>query len=397
MWARLSLKFKLTSVVVMAVAVASWAGGRFAFVGLLDILERATGMEAQTSAEVLAGSLMGSFNLADFASGDSQATIRAFEQRVSVLVHRDRIKQVDIVRYLDENRVEYLVSLHEHPEVGPRKGMIETVTPENHLAERTMGYGAVQQPSGFYMGGWAPLVAGGKQVGLVVVSIDARDIQDAAEATQLGILGTMLAFILMSGLTAYKFSANFEKAAVTDGLMGIYNHKYFKQRLEEEVAKSHRYGQQTSLVLFDIDFFKRVNDTYGHATGDLVLKLMAKWVTEMCRNTDVVCRYGGEEIACILPHTGIAGAQEFAERLRLKISEQVVKDPEEDAEFRVTVSVGVAQWQKGMDMMAMIKGADAALYHSKNTGRNRVTLYHEELLPAPEEMASRPDRTKEKR
>ncbi|MFZ5817110.1 MAG: GGDEF domain-containing protein [Bacillota bacterium] len=213
----------------------------------------------------------------------------------------------------------------------------------------------------------------------------------------MGILGVILLVVSLGGVASYKFASTFEKSAVTDGLMGIYNHKYFKQRLEEEVAKARRYRQQTSLVLFDIDFFKRVNDTYGHATGDLVLKLMAKWVTGMSRNTDVVCRYGGEEIAVILPHTGLAGAQEFAERLRLKVSEQVVEDPEEDAKFRVTVSVGVAQWEQGMEMMDLMKAADAALYHSKNTGRNRVTLYHPELLPAPAEMASKPERTKNRK
>ncbi|HWI65876.1 MAG TPA: GGDEF domain-containing protein, partial [Symbiobacteriaceae bacterium] len=145
-----------------------------------------------------------------------------------------------------------------------------------------------------------------------------------------------------------------------------------------------RYGQQTSLVMLDIDFFKRVNDTYGHATGDLVLKQLAKWVTDTARNTDVVARYGGEEIGVILTHTGVAGAQEFAERLRLKVSQQIIKDPEEDAEFRVTVSIGVAQWEKGVSFLDLVKRADAALYHSKRTGRNRVTIYQEDILPAPE-------------
>ncbi|MFZ5825926.1 MAG: GGDEF domain-containing protein [Bacillota bacterium] len=231
---------------------------------------------------------------------------------------------------------------------------------------------------------------------MVLVATDLAKIQKVLEGITVGITAVILLIVLLSGIVSYKFASTFEKTAVTDGLMGIYNHKYFKQRLEEEVAKSKRYGQQTSLVLFDIDFFKRVNDTYGHATGDLVLKLMAKWVTDMVRNTDVVCRYGGEEIACILPHTSIAGAQEFAERLRLKISEQVVHDPEEDAKFRVTVSVGVSQWEKGMEMMDVMKAADAALYHSKRTGRNRVTIYQEELLPAPQEMASKPERTKDR-
>ena len=222
---------------------------------------------------------------------------------------------------------------------------------------------------------------------MLIVYIDASETQEALSTATLAILIVMAMLILLSGLLAYKASATFEKAAVTDGLMGIYNHKFFKQRLEQEVSKSARYGQQTSLVMADIDFFKKVNDTYGHATGDLVLKQLAKWVTDTARNTDVVARYGGEEIGIILTHTGLAGAQEFAERLRLKVSQQVVKDPEEDAEFRVTISVGVAQWEKGVSFLDLVKRADAALYHSKHTGRNRVTIYQEDILPAPESQA----------
>jgi diguanylate cyclase (GGDEF)-like protein len=226
---------------------------------------------------------------------------------------------------------------------------------------------------------------GNTQVGLVLVATNVTEVKSTLNNISLAIAGMMLAVICLSGLVAFKFATNFEKTAVTDGLMGVYNHKFFKQRLEQEVAKSARYGQQTTLVMLDIDFFKRVNDTYGHATGDLVLKQLARWVSDSSRTTDVVARYGGEEIGIILTHTGLAGAQEFAERLRLKVSQQVVKDPEEDAEFRVTVSIGVAQWEKGVNMLDLIKRADAALYHSKHTGRNRVTIYQDDILPGPDQ------------
>jgi len=221
-----------------------------------------------------------------------------------------------------------------------------------------------------------------------MVIVDITYAQQAMDNVTLMIIIMMLVFILLSGLTAYKFSSTFEKAAVTDGLMGLYNHKYFKQRMEHEVARSARYGQITSLVMMDIDFFKKVNDTYGHAVGDLVLKNVAKWVSESIRSTDVACRYGGEEIAVILPHTGLAGAQEFAERLRLKISQQYNKVPSEDLEFRVTVSMGVAQWEKGWTMTDLVKNADAALYYSKRNGRNRVTLYKDELIPDIQEAVA---------
>lgn len=270
---------------------------------------------------------------------------------------------------------------HHHP------GKIEDIRIGDVYGERKAGFSGVQLGvPGAFMGGWAPVAIKGEPIGLVLIAIDVSDTQSALDTAYVAIITAMLTLILLAGLVAYKFAATFEKTAVTDGLMQIYNHKYFKQRLEEEVARARRYGSATSIVFLDIDFFKRVNDTYGHATGDLVLKQMAKWVTESTRTTDVVARYGGEEVAVILPHTGLAGAQEFAERLRIKVSEQYIHDPEENAKFRVTVSVGVAQWEKGLTMMDLIKRADAALYHSKNTGRNRVTIYQDEILTPMEHI-----------
>jgi len=400
-FARFSLRAKITALVVGIVTLAAGVFGRLAYSGIGDLLTDSSGLGASTAAQSIANSIDSEWlRHVNPTIGLNDPSYLRLTAMLEQLVSEGVITEVGVLRLESAtNEVTYIAFLPndgtgEHHSPGARRPETASFV----YQERRAGYELIglERP-GFFMAGWAPIYGGDEPVGLVMLAIDVTRIKKALNTVSLMIAGTLLLLIFLSGLVAYKFAASFERTAVTDGLMGIYNHKYFKQRLEEETAKSARYGQQTSLVLFDIDFFKRVNDTYGHATGDLVLKLMAKWVTEMCRNTDVICRYGGEEIACILPHTGVAGAQEFAERLRIKVSEQVVRDPEEDAEFRVTVSVGVTQWQKGMSMMDMIKQADAALYHSKRTGRNRVTLYQEELLPAPEEMASKPERTKEKR
>jgi diguanylate cyclase (GGDEF)-like protein len=348
-------------------------------------MEQAAGQGAATAAEGLAAAIDGAWMEA-IQPGTADVKYNTIKNLADKLVDQGYVHRVEVLRYVSPVENEYILSFPEDNSADYyRPGTKETVRPGTPYLEKDVGFHGVQmQKPGSYIAGWAPISNGDRNVGMLMLIVDGNGVQAAMNTINIALVVVLLALISLSGIVAYKFSASFEKAAVTDGLMGIYNHKYFKQRLEQEVAKSHRYAQQTSLVMLDIDYFKKVNDTFGHATGDLVLKLMARWVTDCSRNTDVVARYGGEEIGIILTHTGLAGAQEFAERLRLKISQQIIKDPEEDAEFRVTVSVGVAQAEKGVSMLDLIKRADAALYHSKRTGRNRVTIYQEDILPAPE-------------
>jgi diguanylate cyclase (GGDEF)-like protein len=353
-------------------------------------MEKAAGQGAITAALGVASSIQGEwFVSVDPKAPDAGRDLRPVLNRVLTPGY---LYRVTLIRFVSKTRVEYVLDL---PEDGSEDysppGKLEDVPSQTPYLVNSTGYAGVHlsQP-GAFLAGWAPIYQGDKQAGTVLVVVDGNEVQHAIHTINAAMTIVLLVLVVLSGLVAYRFATTFEKTAVTDGLMNIYNHKYFKQRLEQEVAKSNRYGQQTSLVLLDIDFFKKVNDTYGHATGDLVLKQLARIVTDTCRNTDVVARYGGEEIAIILTHTGIAGAQEFAERLRLKVSQHVVRDPEEDAEFRVTVSIGVAQCEKGVNMMDLIRRTDAALYHSKRTGRNRVTLYQEDILMPPEEAQTKP-------
>jgi diguanylate cyclase (GGDEF)-like protein len=362
-----------------------------------DVLNNAAGVGAVTAATTIASSIdpqMVMMGAEAFTQPSGSETISRLTDTVDV----SGLAFVRVLKTrLDEGTVEPVIAL---PKESSIKYLTSATTVRHGDREDSLLLWQTspgielwqfeETPDKRFMIGWAPVVDSGRQVGLVLAGVDVTKISEALKTLLLAIVVTCLVFVLLSGLVTYKFATTFEKTAVTDGLMNIYNHKYFKQRLEQEVAKSNRYGQQTSLVLLDIDFFKKVNDTYGHATGDLVLKQLARIVTDTCRNTDVVARYGGEEIAIILTHTGIAGAQEFAERLRLKVSQHVVRDPEEDAEFRVTVSIGVAQCEKGVNMMDLIRRTDAALYHSKRTGRNRVTLYQEDILMPPEEAQTKP-------
>ncbi|MCW9088731.1 MAG: diguanylate cyclase [Gammaproteobacteria bacterium] len=164
-----------------------------------------------------------------------------------------------------------------------------------------------------------------------------------------------------------------EQLANFDGLTGLHNKHNFLEYLRGELERAARYRRDFSLLMVDIDHFKRVNDTYGHLTGDAVLRQVAKTITECARENDVVGRYGGEEIIVLLPETRADGALVFAERLRQQVMEQRTASEGGDEQVQVTVSVGVACCPTDAgDETALIAAADKALYQAKESGRNRV-------------------------
>jgi len=164
-----------------------------------------------------------------------------------------------------------------------------------------------------------------------------------------------------------------------DGLTGLYNHRMFYVLLQEELARAQRFNHPVSLLLLDIDHFKRVNDTYGHLAGDAVLKELGELMGDEARAIDHVCRYGGEEITIILPETDLDGATNTAERLRAVVEAQPF-EANGIAPLRITVSIGVASFPVHADSaQALVAAADTALYAVKQGGRNLVIRYE----PAP--------------
>jgi diguanylate cyclase (GGDEF)-like protein len=173
-----------------------------------------------------------------------------------------------------------------------------------------------------------------------------------------------------------------EDMAVRDGLTRCFNHHYFKMRLEQEVARSRRYGSPMSLVMFDVDHFKRVNDTYGHPAGDAVLAQLAGLALASVRSSDVVARYGGEEFAILLIEAGAREASIVANRFRERVAAHAVLHQGAGAassvELRVTVSAGVAELWAGESMPSLLQRADGALYQAKAGGRNQIRLAPED-------------------
>ncbi len=161
--------------------------------------------------------------------------------------------------------------------------------------------------------------------------------------------------------------------ARTDPLTGLANRRGFQERFEQVVAETDRYGGAAALILLDIDYFKKVNDTYGHEAGDLVLVAVANSIADGRRTVDSVARLGGEEMAILLPQTDANGAREVAERLRQRIEATTVRTPM--AEVRVTASFGIAEYEaRAGDGAKVLERADQALYAAKRNGRNLVEV-----------------------
>jgi diguanylate cyclase (GGDEF)-like protein len=183
------------------------------------------------------------------------------------------------------------------------------------------------------------------------------------------------------GRTIFKFLTgnNIENAyheeiyrlTTIDGLTQIYNKRYFLETLEREISRSHRYRRELSLIMFDIDHFKKINDTYGHLAGDYVLKQLASVIKARIRREDIMARYGGEEFTIILPEIDIFNAAQFADKIRKLVEKTVFKF--EETKIPVTISVGVSSINTDLtNPLDFIKIADDKLYQAKSEGRNKV-------------------------
>ena len=161
-----------------------------------------------------------------------------------------------------------------------------------------------------------------------------------------------------------------------DPLTGALNRSAMDEDLTEEFARSKRYGRSFAIILADIDFFKNINDTYGHLTGDEVLKSFVKLLRKSLREVDLIYRYGGEEFVVMLPETEAEGAAIAAERVRKCVEGHTLRHRTDDAvKVKITISLGVTSFtEKDADFRDMIRRADEALYRAKNSGRNRVEM-----------------------
>jgi diguanylate cyclase (GGDEF)-like protein len=160
--------------------------------------------------------------------------------------------------------------------------------------------------------------------------------------------------------------------AETDDLTGIWNRRYFRRQLPQEIERARTFGVPLSLLIFDIDDFKQINDGFGHVVGDVVLSELCGCVRETLRPTDIIARYGGDEFVVILPHTDLAGACAVADRVLGRVRGLTVPTDDEGA-IQCSVSVGIAEFQRDDAASDFVRRADERLYASKRSGKNRYT------------------------
>ncbi|MBU1657829.1 sensor domain-containing diguanylate cyclase, partial [bacterium] len=174
--------------------------------------------------------------------------------------------------------------------------------------------------------------------------------------------------IVLSDITKEEnYKNKLEHLSITDALTGIGNRRQFNQKIKDETVRANRYSNELSVIMFDIDFFKQVNDRHGHNIGDNVLVEYTLLISSMLRENDVFCRTGGEEFVIILPHVNKEDTRKIAEKIRKKVQESRIIVP-------ITISMGVVEYIHGEDIEFVLKRVDDALYEAKNRGRNKVVV-----------------------
>ncbi|MGK7345093.1 MAG: diguanylate cyclase [Candidatus Nitrospinota bacterium M3_3B_026] len=216
----------------------------------------------------------------------------------------------------------------------------------------------------------APLIAGGQRLGALNLNGSDKGFFDNIDFNTVELVTQMISAALNNARAMSKL----RRMAITDGLTRLYNHRHFHEILGLEFERASRYGQPLSLVMMDIDFFKRINDTHGHPVGDTILADLAERLKKHVRKIDTLARYGGEEFAILLPQTGVDKARVLAERIRRDTERRPFRTEKEG--LGVTVSLGVCGMETdGAGSPAeLVNKADEALYRAKREGRNRVIV-----------------------
>jgi diguanylate cyclase (GGDEF)-like protein len=215
-----------------------------------------------------------------------------------------------------------------------------------------------------------PLLVKDEVIGTFTVAAQRPAAFPTDKREMLGVIANQVA-ISMANARMYELV---EEQATTDGLTGLVNHRTFQERFANMLGRAERRGFAVSMLLTDIDHFKKVNDTYGHPTGDEVLRRVAAILKASARKIDIVARYGGEEFAIVLEGTDRQGAFQLAERIRQEVEQQSFAS--QQGAFQATLSIGVASYpDDARDKADIIARADQSLYAAKHGGRNRTLCF----------------------
>ncbi|MCX6826613.1 MAG: GGDEF domain-containing protein, partial [candidate division Zixibacteria bacterium] len=216
-----------------------------------------------------------------------------------------------------------------------------------------------------------PMVAHGKVIGILTAESPQAGIFSERDEEMLAVVARAAAMAIDNAILHRKM----ENLTITDDLTGIYNYRYFAEKLKEEQRRASRYNLPLSLIMMDIDWFKEFNDTYGHEVGNIVLKGITAVIKRCIRDVDIFCRYGGEEFVVILPQTPQIEVSRIAERIRQQIETAIFGGGDNIPDLKVTVSIGVTSFpENGKSNDDILSIADQALYRAKGDGKNLVRV-----------------------
>jgi len=223
-----------------------------------------------------------------------------------------------------------------------------------------------------------PLVSGGNIHGYLILGNRKERIFDLELASIISLIGNNVSLVL----DKIRLFKEMERLSITDPLTGLFNRRYFYDALEKEIERVKRYKSSFSIVLLDIDDFKRVNDEYGHLAGDRVLQILADILRRTLRKVDIIARYGGEEFILLLPNSEKEEAELIANRIREEVSKTVFEcksDKGVDVICPITISGGITTCPDDfIELDKLLSAADRAMYEAKSLGKNRIVLFHRE-------------------
>jgi diguanylate cyclase (GGDEF)-like protein len=218
----------------------------------------------------------------------------------------------------------------------------------------------------------APIITHGEVLG--VIYLDNRLVSGLFSQEDLDILD-----LIANQAGVSIDNAKLYNRAIKDGLTDLYNRTFFDKFLMKSINEAERYDKQLSLLMLDIDYFKRINDKYGHQAGDMVLESLAQILKKVFRESDVIARYGGEEFVIVLPSTGIDGAIAAAGKMMSLVQDNTTlyNNADHTEALKITISIGIAEWVRGDDRLRMVEKVDNALYKAKESGRNRIEIWNQ--------------------
>ena len=224
-----------------------------------------------------------------------------------------------------------------------------------------------------------PMLAHGDAMGLFYIEFDPALLRNQSRE-YLSDLASTFAGVVAPALVNLKLREALRQQSIRDPLTGLYNRRFMEESLGREIEAAVRRQSAVSAIMIDLDHFKKLNDTYGHEAGDLVLKSVGRLLLDNSRGEDICCRYGGEELTVILPHTVLQDAITKAEALRLKIEEMELIY--RNSVLKVTASMGISEVPAhGTSGIELLRSADSALYNAKKTGRNRAVAFTTDAIP----------------